>query len=161
MRRVLRVVAAAALGCALPPAFAQVVMEPGGWEMHTVMTAKDPEDGSPVKLGETTIKSCLSREYLSRDLYLTPANDERKMRERGAKCAVSDVKRSEASASWRMICEMPDGSRMDMSIRNTVSKHELQSELRQLLTREGRDFPIQVLAKARHIGPCTADMPKQ
>jgi len=161
MLLVRQVVAAAVLAAALPPAVAQVVMEPGGWEMRTVMTAQDPADGSPVKLGETTIKSCLSREYLSRDLYLTPANDERKMRERGAKCAVSDVKRSESSASWRMICELADGSRMDMSIRNTVSKHELQSELKQLFTREGRDIPIQVLATARHIGPCTADMPKQ
>lgn len=136
-------------------------MEPGGWEMHTVITAQDPADGKPVKLGETTLKNCLTREFLARDVYLTPANDERKMRERGTKCTISDVKRSDTSASWRMICELADGSRMDMSIRNTVSRQELQSALKQVVIREGRDIPIQVMAKARFIGPCTADMPKQ
>lgn len=150
-----------ALAAASFAAAAQPAMEPGAWELHTVMSAQDPEDGKPVKLGENTLKSCLTREYLARNLYLTPENDEQKMRQRGAKCAVSDVKRGEASASWRMICELPDGGRMDMTIRNTVSRHELVSELKQLVTREGRDIPIQVLARARFIGECTDDMPRR
>lgn len=152
---------AAALATAAFAAVAQPAMEPGAWELQTVMTAQDPEDGSPVKLGETTLKNCLTKEYLARNLYLAPDNDEEKMRQRGAKCTVSGVKRGEASASWRMICELADGSRMDMTIRNTVSRHELVSELKQLISREGRDIPIQVVARARFIGECTPDMPRR
>jgi len=156
-----RIACAVALAAASFAAVAQPVMEPGAWELQTVMTAQDPEDGSPVKLGETTLKNCLTKEYLARNLYLTPENDEEKMRQRGAKCTVSDAKRGEASASWRMICELADGSRMDMTIRNTVSRHELVSELKQLVSREGRDIPIQVVARARFIGECTPDMPRR
>ena len=152
---------AAALAAAPFVAVAQPAMEPGAWELQTVMTAQDPEDGSPVKLGETTLKNCLTKEYLARNLYLTPENDEEKMRQRGAKCTVSDVKRGEVSASWRMICELADGSRMDMTIRNTVSRHELVSELKQVVSREGRDIPIQVVARARFMGECTPDMPRR
>ena len=152
---------ALALALASTLAAAQAVMEPGAWELQTVITAQDPEDGKPVKLGETTLKNCLTKEYLARDLYLTPANDEQKMRQRGAKCAVSDVKRGESSASWRMSCDLADGGRMEMTIRNSVSRHELLSELKQVLTSEGRDIPIQVVAKARFIGDCTPDMPRR
>ena len=156
-----RIACAAVLAAAPFAAVAQPAMEPGAWELQTVMTAQDPEDGSPVKLGETTLKNCLTKEYLARNLYLTPENDEEKMRQRGAKCTVSDVKRGEVSASWRMICELADGSRMDMTIRNTVSRHELVSELKQVVSREGRDIPIQVVARARFMGECTPDMPRR
>lgn len=142
------------LAVAACPAAAQAIMEPGAWELHTVMTAQDPEDGKPVTLGETTRRNCLTREFLARDLYLSPASDEQKMRERGAKCTVSEVKRSDFSASWRMACELADGSRLDMAIRNTVSRHELLSELKQLVSREGRDIPMQIVAKARFVGAC-------
>lgn len=145
------------LALATLPAAGQAVMQPGAWELHTVMTAQDPEDGKPVKLGETTRKNCLTKEFLARDLYLSPASDEQKMRERGAKCTVSEVKRSDFSASWRMACELADGSRLDMAIRNTVSRHELHSELKQLVTREGRDIPMQIVAKARFVGACGDD----
>ena len=50
-----RIACAVALAAASFAAVAQPVMEPGAWELQTVMTAQDPEDGSPDRAPEPVV----------------------------------------------------------------------------------------------------------
>ncbi|MGY6274908.1 DUF3617 domain-containing protein [Methylomonas sp. MgM2] len=140
---------------------AQAVMEPGGWEVQAKITAQDPTTGVTKTLNDSTMRQCLSEAFLKKDPYLTPGIDNEKMRQKGAKCSLSDQVRNKDSASWRMICEFADGSKADMSINNSVSRHEFSSEIKQLIVKGDRTVPIQIAIKSRFIGECTEDMQQQ
>ncbi len=137
---------------------AQSIMEPGGWEMQVRITAQDPETGVTKTITESTIKQCLSEAFLKKDPYLTPVIDKEKMIQKGATCSLSDQVRNGDSASWRMSCKLADGSKVDMSIKNSASRHKFSSDMRQLVTKGDQTVPMQVAMNAKFLGKCTPDM---
>jgi hypothetical protein len=141
-------------------AVAQSVMQPGGWEMHATISAQDPATGETKTLSEATMKQCLSAAFLDKDPYLTPGIDKEKMIQRGATCSLADEKRAENSASWRMACRLADGTLIDMTINNSVSKETLQSEIRQVVDKGGKKVQMQIAMNSKFVGACTKDMPQ-
>jgi hypothetical protein len=136
----------------------QSIMEPGGWEMRVRITAQEPGTNLAKTLDESTMKQCLSAEFLKNDPYLSAGINKEKMLQKGATCSLSDQVRNGNSASWRMICNMADGTTVDMSIKNSASRHELSSDMRQLVTKGGRTVPVRMAMNAKFLGKCTPDM---
>ena len=139
---------------------AQSVMQPGGWEMHAKISGRDPTTGEMKTLSEATTKQCLTAAFLDKDPYLTPGIDKEKMSQRGATCSLADEKRTESSASWTMSCKLADGSLIDMTINNSVSKEALQSDIRQLVDKGGKKVQMQIAMNSKFVGVCTKDMPQ-
>jgi len=149
----LAAIAALPLGAA-----ANNAVEPGGWEIKAVITARENPSTPPKTLTESTTKVCLSKAFLAKDPYLTPGIDRDKMEKKGAKCSISDPKRSENTASWKMKCVMADGNSVDMQINNTVAPRKMKSEIRQLVHKGGQDLEMQIIMNSTYIGECTKDM---
>lgn len=143
-----------------PGAQAQSVMQPGGWEMHARISAHDSATGETKTLSESTMKQCLSAAFLDKDPYLTPGIDTEKMTRQGATCSLADEKRTESSASWKMACKLADGTLIDMTIHNSVSKHSLRSDIRQVIDKAGKTAQMQIAMNAKFVGECTKDMPQ-
>jgi len=141
-------------------AVAQSVMQPGGWEMHAKITAHDPATGETKILSEAAMKQCLTAAFLDKDPYLTPGIDKEKMIQRGATCSLADEKRAENSASWKMACKLADGTLIDMTINNVVSKHSLRSDVRQVINKGGKTAQMQIAMNSKFVGDCTKDMPQ-
>ncbi|MCL2657082.1 MAG: DUF3617 domain-containing protein [Betaproteobacteria bacterium] len=141
-------------------ASAASVMEPGGWEIRTKITAQDLKKGETKTLNESTIKNCFSPEFLSKDPFLTPGIDQAKLAEKGATCSISDAKRQGNTASWSLDCAFPNGAKAKMSIKNTASKHEFVSDVTQQITKNGNTLPVHIVSTSKFIGACTADMKK-
>jgi hypothetical protein len=141
------------------PVSAESVMQPGGWEIRVSVTAQTPATGENKKLNETTTKFCLSKTFLDKDPYLKPGLDKDKMEKKNAKCSISDEKVSNKEASWKMVCQMADGSTVDSTITNTASAIELKSVIQQLLKRGTETMTIQITMDGKRIGECTKDMP--
>jgi hypothetical protein len=141
-------------------AIAQSVMQPGGWEMHAKITAHDPATGETKTLSEATMKQCLSAAFLDKDPYLTPGIDKENMVQRGATCSLADEKRAENSASWKMACKLADGTLIDMTINNAVSKHSLRSDIKQVIDKGGKTAQMQIAMNSKFVGDCTKDMPQ-
>lgn len=140
------------------PAGAQSVMQPGGWQMTMKVSATDPATGASKAANESTSRVCLTKEYLSKDPYLTPGVDKEKMEQKHAKCTISDAKRTASSASWKMACTMVDGSSVDMTIRNTASPRRLTSEIQQVIRKGGNSGVIQIVMDSTFLGQCTSEM---
>ena len=137
---------------------AQSVMQPGGWQMKMKISATDPATGASKVANESTSRVCLTKEYLSKDPYLTPGVDKERMEQKHAKCAISDAKRTANSASWKMACTMVDGSSVDMTIRNTASRQRLTSDIQQVIRKGGNSGVIQIVMDSSFLGQCTSDM---
>ena len=86
------------------------------------------------------MKQCLSAAFLDKDPYLTPGIDKEKMSQRGATCSLADEKRDASTASWTMACKLADGTLIDMTINNSVSRDALQSDIRQVIDKGGNKF---------------------
>lgn len=144
---------------ALPAAaIAAPLMQEGGWEMKLAISARETAAGPYKQMSENTTRLCLSKEFLAKDPYLTPGIDRDKMEKKGAKCTVSDPKRTDTTASWKMSCTLPDGNSADMFINNTVSAKTLRSNIDQVIQKDGQALQMKISLKARHVGACTTDM---
>lgn len=150
--------ALAALAALPLAAAANSAVQPGGWEMKAVITARENPGTPPKTLTESTTKVCLTKAFLAKDPYLTPGIDQDKMEKKGAKCSISDPKRSENAASWKMSCVMADGNSVDMQINNTVAPRKMKSEIRQMVHKGGQDLEMQIIMNSTYIGECTKDM---
>ena len=106
-------------------AMADAPVQPGGWEMKAVITARENPSSPPKTLTESTTRVCLTKDFLAKDPYLTPGIDQDKMEKKGAKCSISDPRRAASSASWKMNCVMADGNSVDMHISNTVAPRKI------------------------------------
>jgi hypothetical protein len=139
-------------------AAAQSIMQPGGWEMKVRITAENPMTGESKKANESTSRMCLTKEYLSRDPYLTPKVDKEQMEQKSAQCSISDEKRTANAASWRMQCTMVDGSSVDMTISNSASARKLDSDIRQIIKRGSNSGVVNIKLTSTRIGKCTKEM---
>jgi hypothetical protein len=93
--------------------------------------------------------------------YLTPGIDKDKLTQQGATCSLADEKRTESSASWKMVCKLADGTLIDMTINNSVSKHSLRSDVKQVIDKgNGKPVQMQIAMSSKFIGECTKDMPQ-
>ena len=137
---------------------AQSIMQPGGWEMKVRITAENPMTGESKKANESTSRMCLTKEYLSRDPYLTPKVDKEQMEQKSAQCSISDEKRTANAASWRMQCTMVDGSSVDMTISNSASARKLTSDIRQVIKRGTNSGVVNIKLTSTRIGKCTKEM---
>ncbi len=137
---------------------AQSVMQPGAWLMKIKVSAQNPATGESRTVNESTSKMCLSKEFLSKDPYLTPGVDKEKMERKNAKCTISDQKRTENSASWKMSCLTADRSTVDMSIKNTASPQKLTSDIQQAIKKGEETGFIRITVNSSFIGKCTNDM---
>lgn len=137
---------------------ASPLMQAGGWEMKLVLSARETATGPFKTVSENTSRVCLSKEFLAKDPYLTPGIDRDKMEKKGAKCSISDPKRTDTNASWKMSCTLPDGNSADMFINNTVSARSLRSSIDQVIQKDGQALQMKINLKASHIGVCTGDM---
>jgi Protein of unknown function (DUF3617) len=135
-------------------------MEPGAWQMHMASVAKDPTTGESTTGPETTMKVCLSEEFLAKDPYLTPNLDKERMEKKRAKCTTSDHKREGNSASWKISCTMADGSEVSMTVNNVAERHKLTSKLDQTIQKDGRASLASMSMEMSFLGECTSDMPK-
>ncbi|MFO1352379.1 MAG: DUF3617 family protein [Gammaproteobacteria bacterium] len=140
--------------------WAQTVMQPGGWEMKMTVTATDPKTGESKQVSETTAKMCLSKEFLAKEPYLSAKVDEAKMRQKKAKCTTSDYQRDGDKASWKMACEMDDGSKVAMTLNNAASADKLTIHMRNDVNKGGESGVVEMSSEGKFIGPCTKDMPK-
>ena len=113
-------------------AMADAPVQPGGWEMKAVITARENPSSPPKTLTESTARVCLTKDFLAKDPYLTPGIDQDKMEKKGAKCSISDPRRAANSASnWASsgdstACVL-SGSRADATIVNGVLRIEKRS----------------------------------
>ena len=139
-------------------AMADAPVQPGGWEMKAVITARENPSSPPKTLTESTTRVCLTKDFLAKDPYLTPGIDQDKMEKKGAKCSISDPRRAANSASWKMNCVMADGNSMDMQISNTVAPRKMKSEVQQTVHKGGQDLEMKIIINSTHIGECTKDM---
>ena len=154
-------VAVAVVACgAASEVVAQSVMQPGGWQMQSRITARNPATGESKNMGESTTRMCLTREFLAKDPYLTPGIDREKMERRNARCAVSDEQRRGSAASWKMSCQTADGSTVDMTIRNAASFKTLTSDILQTVTKGGEVLIVRIAIDSSYIGECSGDMPR-
>ncbi|WP_374496258.1 DUF3617 domain-containing protein [Zoogloea sp.] len=133
-------------------------VQPGGWEMKAIVTARETPSSPPKTLTESTTRVCLTKDFLAKDPYLTPGIDRDKMEKKGAKCSISDPKRAVGSASWKMNCVMADGNSVDMQINNTVAQRKMKSEVQQIVRKGGQDLEMKIIINSTHIGECTKDM---
>jgi len=140
------------------PVSAQSVMQPGGWQMKMKVSATDPTTGESKVANESTSRMCLSKEFLSKDPYLTPGIDKERMERKNARCTISDEKRTANSASWKMTCVMVDGSSVAMTIRNTASPQRLTSDIQQVIRKGGNTGIIRIVMDSSFLGQCTSDM---
>ncbi|MBS0356061.1 MAG: DUF3617 family protein [Proteobacteria bacterium] len=140
------------------PVLAGPTIQPGGWKVKTVVTARETP-ASPVRtVSEMNTQLCLTPAFLARDPYLTPGIDQDKMEKQGAHCRISDATRSEAQAGWKMSCTMADGNSVEMQIHNTVAPRHLRSEVQQLVHKGGQDVQIRITMDSVYEGACTKDM---
>jgi hypothetical protein len=154
-------VAVIVVGAALcGPVGAQSVMQPGGWQMKVKITAQNPTTGESKTINESTSKMCLSKEFLAKDPYLSPSVDKEKMEKKNARCSISDEKRADNSASWKMKCAMADGSSVDMLTKNVASAQKLTSDIQQTIRKGGETVFAKMAMDSSFIGECTNDMPK-
>lgn len=142
------------------PASAQSVMQPGGWKLAMKLSAQNPETGKFNTINESASTMCLSKEFLANDPYLTPGVDKKKMEQKKAKCTISDEKRSETAASWRMVCQTADGNTVDMKIKNSASRDKLTSDIEQAVKKEGQTGLIRIGVNGSFVGECTKEMPR-
>jgi hypothetical protein len=149
----------AALGALLcAPAAAQSIMQPGAWEMALKFTAENAATGEKKTTDDRVSQMCLTKEYLSKEPYLTPGVDKEQMEQKGAKCSISDAKRGKNAASWRMRCEMVDGSSVDMTIKNSAAARKFTSSVRQVIKRGTSTGIVHVAVTSTHISECTKEM---
>ncbi len=127
--------------------------------MHVKITATNDSSSETKTLNESTMKKCLTKEFLSTDPYLTPGLDREKMTKKGASCAISDEKKSSGAASWKMLCTLSDGKQIDMTIANTASPQTMHSDILQLIKHESGVMTMRIAMKAKLIGACTSEMP--
>lgn len=153
-------VVVAVTGWGTSVAHAQAIMGYGAWEMRTKVIAGDSANGEATTVSESTTKSCLLKSFLERDPYLTPQVDEEKMRRKGATCTISEAMRDGNEASWRAICQLADGSRVDMTVKNSVARHRLSSVITQLVHQDGRTTRMQIITDGRRFGECFFDTPR-
>ena len=139
-------------------AMADAPVQPDGWEMKAVITARENPSSPPKTLTESTTRVCLTKDFLAKDPYLTPGIDQDKMEKKGAKCSISDPRRAANSASWKMNCVMADGNSVDMQISNTVAPRKMKSEVQQTVRKGGQDLEMKIIINSTHIGECTKDM---
>jgi hypothetical protein len=158
LKALCRAAASAVLAFCVFAANAQSIMEPGGWEMKVKVTAREPASGETKTIAESAMKQCVSKAFLDKDSYLTPGIDKAKMMQKGATCSLSDEMRSGNTASWRMVCDLADGTNVDMTIKNTASKHEFSSDMKQMVTKDGKSVPMQIAMNGKFLGKCTPDM---
>lgn len=140
------------------PAVATPVIQPGGWKVRTVVSARETPASPPRTVSESTTQLCLTPAFLARDPYLTPGLDRDKMEKQGARCNISDATRGEASAAWKMNCTMADGNVVEMQINNTVTPRHVHSEVSQLVRKGSQDVQIHITMDSVYGGPCTKDM---
>ncbi|WP_374486845.1 DUF3617 domain-containing protein [Zoogloea sp.] len=140
------------------PALASPAIQPGGWKVKTVVTARETPASPARTVSEMNTQVCFTPAFLARDPYLTPGIDRDKMEKQGARCSISDAARSEASASWKMSCTMADGNSVEMQINNTVAPRRLRSEIQQLVHKGGQDVQIRITMDSVYAGACTKDM---
>lgn len=139
---------------------AQSVMEPGGWETRTKIVGLDPESGQTKTYADATTKICYTKAFLAKDIYLTPGLDQRKAEAKGAKCKISDARREGDTAGWKMDCTLADGTRTEATVRNAAARRAFSSEVSQVVFKQGQEVPMSISAQSRHVGECSADMPK-
>lgn len=140
------------------PAAASPTIQPGGWKVKTVVTARETPASPPRTVSEMTTQLCLTPAFLARDPYLTPGIDRDKMEKQGARCSISDATRSEASASWKMSCTMADGNSVEMQVSNTVASRRLRSEVQQFVHKGSQEVQIRITMDSVYAGACTKDM---
>lgn len=139
---------------------AQTSMQPGGWEMVGSITRELP--GKPAEsLGTQTTRLCLTPEFIAREPYLTPAQDEAKAAARGATCANSEYQRDGNAAQWVLTCALQDGSRLRAHIRNVATDTTLTQRMVQDVERpDGSKGRVTLTSQGRRSGDCTDDMPR-
>ena len=148
------------LACVGGAAHAQKVMTPGGWELTATITRELPGQ-QPEAMGTHTTRLCLGPDFLAREPYLDPKLDESKVTARGATCSTSDYERQGDTATWRMACELNDGSTLKARIRNAAGPQTLSLRMEQDVERPGGGKGRAIMASTgRHVGACTGDMPK-
>ena len=149
----------AALGALLGgTAAGQSAMQPGGWQMKMKISKENPVSGESKSADETVSKMCLTKDFLSRDPYFSPKVDKENMEQKGAKCVVSDEKRSANLASWRMRCEMIDGNALDLTVSNSASARKFNSDIRQIIKRGSNVGLVKITLTSTYIGKCTKEM---
>lgn len=137
---------------------ARSVMQAGGWKNLMKVYAKSNETGEYVMIKELTSTVCLSPEFLANDPYLTPAVDQRKAKQKRAKCTISGIDRKAESSSWNITCTTVDNSLIETSVKNVVSPTSMTSESISSIRKKGDVSFVKTVTEGLFIGACTGDM---
>lgn len=141
-------------------ALANSLLETGAWEMHTTITMQDPKTGKDRTVNDSKSKHCFSPEYITQNPYLSPNIDKAKMEQKQAACSISDATQTTKSAAWKMSCKTLDGHVVNVTINNTVSARQVQSNAEQEVKKDGKSVFAKINVTAKHVGECTSNMPK-
>ncbi len=141
-------------------ALANSVLEVGAWEMHTTITMQDPKTGKDRTVNDSKSKHCFSPEYVAQNPYLNPNIDKAKMEQKQSTCSITDATQITNSAAWKMSCKTLDGHSVNVTINNTVSARQVQSNAEQEVKKDGKSVFAKINVTAKHIGECTSNMPK-
>jgi hypothetical protein len=60
----------------------------------------------------------------------------------------------------RSLPRVADGTLIDITINNFVSKETLQSDIRQVVDKGGKKVQMQIAMNSKFVGACTKDMPQ-
>lgn len=139
---------------------AEGIMIPGGWETTMSMIAENPSTGEKKNIGESKASTCLSKEFLASDPYLTATLDQGKLKGRGVDCSVENYEREGAMAHWMMACTTNDGKSFTMKFNVKLSAKQVVATVNQVVTQGSQSAYINSSVKHTYIGECTDDMPR-
>lgn len=138
--------------------YADAVMKQGAWKMNMKMLVQTEKNGAYKEAANTTVTYCLSQAFIDKDPYLKASVDAEKMKAKNAKCTISDEKRVDNTASWKINCEMVGGIKAVMAVENAVSETEFTSQMQNVIHKNGSDAQTKTEVKGTFEGECTKEM---
>ncbi len=139
---------------------ANEMMRAGAWETTMVVTARNPQTGKEVKVGESNSTMCLTKEFLQTDPYLSASMNEEKMRKKGLKCSVAEYRRELSSANWTLSCVTADGNSVTSDYHVRVSEGHTKTDIIQAVKQGKQTVHTNTLIESSYTGQCNDSMPR-
>jgi hypothetical protein len=136
---------------------AQSPLKPGAWELVTRVTSLPSNGAAENVMHEERSERCITPQFIATDPYMNPEKDNHKVGD--GECRTSNYVRMETSATWLMICKVPNVGRVESAIRATVREREFQNEMTNAISRvDGSSQTVRLLTVGRYIGECRSQM---
>lgn len=126
------------------------------------LVSPNPITSKPIVIQESVSRICFTAEFLAKDPFLDSRVDKENSEKKGYACSVYDETRLGNTASWKLACHIDGKSTvsMDREMKTTVSSTKVISEVKQVLTADGKSAVTDLFVESLLVGECTDEMPK-